>query len=104
MHHCDVLCLILSSLCSLPAYNYAEHLVDAPCLCTFLCCYCYSFFLFVCFVGLYARHPYIHLILFEIYLLAMACLCIISISPPTHFTRAPPTPAKKRCLSLATAD
>ena len=26
MHHCDVLCLALSSLCSLPAYNYAEHL------------------------------------------------------------------------------
>ena len=23
MHHCDVLCLVLSSLCSLQAYNYA---------------------------------------------------------------------------------
>ena len=30
-------------------------------------------FLFVCFVGLYAGHPYIHLISFEIFLLA--CLC-----------------------------
>ena len=26
MHHCDVLCLVLSSLCSLQAYNYVEHL------------------------------------------------------------------------------
>ena len=41
MHHCDVLCLVLSSLCSLPAYNYAEHLgslkmplVCAPCMLT----------------------------------------------------------------------
>ena len=25
MHHCDVLCLLLS-LCSLQAYDYAEHL------------------------------------------------------------------------------
>ena len=38
MHHCDVLCLVLS-MCSLPAYHYAEHLgsskmplVCAPCL------------------------------------------------------------------------
>ena len=44
MHHCDVLCLVLSSLCSLPAYHYAEHLgsskmplVCAPCL--QCCCY-----------------------------------------------------------------
>ena len=28
MHHCDVLCLVLSSLCSLQAYNYAEHLYN----------------------------------------------------------------------------
>ena len=33
-------------------------------------------FLFVCFVDLYAGHPYIHLISFEIFLLA--CLCIFS--------------------------
>ena len=30
-------------------------------------------FLFVCFVGLYAGHPYIHLISFEIFLLAYLC-------------------------------
>ena len=28
MHHCDVLCLVLSSLCSLQTYNYAEHLYN----------------------------------------------------------------------------
>ena len=28
MHHCDVLCLVLSSLCTLQAYNYAEHLYN----------------------------------------------------------------------------
>ena len=28
MHHCDVLCLVFSSLCSLQAYNYAEHLYN----------------------------------------------------------------------------
>ena len=28
MHHCDVLCLVLSSLCSLQAYIYAEHLYN----------------------------------------------------------------------------
>ena len=28
MHHCDVLCLVISSLCSLQAYNYAEHLYN----------------------------------------------------------------------------
>ena len=28
MHHCDVLCLLISSLCSLQAYNYAEHLYN----------------------------------------------------------------------------
>ena len=28
MHHCIVLCLVLSSLCSLQAYNYAEHLYN----------------------------------------------------------------------------
>ena len=26
IHHCDVLCLVIFSLCSLQAYNYAEHL------------------------------------------------------------------------------
>ena len=26
MHHCDVLCLVISSLCSLQAYHYVEHL------------------------------------------------------------------------------
>ena len=40
MHHStDVLCLVLSSLCSLPAYNYAEHLESLKmpsCLCTLL--------------------------------------------------------------------
>ena len=30
------------------------------------------FFLFVCFVGLYAGHPYIHSISFEIFLLALS--------------------------------
>ena len=38
------------------------------------CCCCYSSFLFVCFVGLYAGHPYIQLISFEIFLLS----CYIS--------------------------
>ena len=39
-------------------------------------------FLFVCFVGLYAGHPYIHLISFEIFLLACSykacseCVCV----------------------------
>ena len=28
MHHCGVLCLVLSSLCSLQAYDYAEHLYN----------------------------------------------------------------------------
>ena len=28
MHHCDVLCLLISSLCSLQAYSYAEHLYN----------------------------------------------------------------------------
>ena len=28
MHHCDVLCLVLSSLCSLQAYIYAEHVYN----------------------------------------------------------------------------
>ena len=31
-------------------------------------------FLFVCFVGLYAGHPYIHLISFEIFLLALIAI------------------------------
>ena len=31
MHHCDVLCLVISSLCSLQAYNYAEHLYNIYC-------------------------------------------------------------------------
>ena len=30
MHHCIVLCLVLSS-CSLQAYNYAEHLYNILC-------------------------------------------------------------------------
>ena len=57
MHHCDVLCLVLSSLCSLrslQAYNYAEHLYN------------------------------------------IIILALNYTSPPTHFTRAPPTPAKNR--------
>ena len=59
MHHCDVLCLVLSSLCSLPAYHYAEHLgsskmplVCAPCLLVLLLLYS-AFNLerpFLCFV------------------------------------------------------
>ena len=60
MHHCDVLCLVLSSLCSLPAYHYAEHLgsskmplVCAPCLLVLLQFLCE---LFVCFVGLLYDH------------------------------------------------
>ena len=55
MHHRDVLCLVISSFCSLQAYNYAEHLY--------------------CFCGLN------------------------STSPPTHFTRAPPSHAKNRYLN-----
>ena len=31
MHHCIVLCLVLSSLYSLQAYNYAEHLYNILC-------------------------------------------------------------------------
>ena len=53
MHHCDVLCLVISFLCSLQAYNYAEHLY----------------------------------------------FCALNCSPPTHFTRAPPSPAKNRYLN-----
>ena len=53
MHHCDVLCLVLSSLCSLQAYNYAEHLY----------------------------------------------FCALNSSPLTHFTRAPPSPAKNCYLN-----
>ena len=56
MHHCDVLCLVLSSLYSLQACNYAEHL--------------YNILLF-----------------------------LPSTSPPTHFTRAPPSHAKNRYLN-----
>ena len=55
MHYCDVLCLVLSSLCSLQAYNYAEHLYNI--------------------------------------------LALNYTSPPTHFTRAPPSPAKNRYLN-----
>ena len=55
MHHCDVLCLVLSSLCSLQAYNYAEHLYNI--------------------------------------------LALNYTSPPTHFTQAPPSPAKNRYLN-----
>ena len=29
MHHCDVLCLVISFLCFLQAYNYTEHLYFA---------------------------------------------------------------------------
>ena len=50
-----MLCLVLSSLCSLQAYNYAEHLHNILLFCT--------------------------------------------TSPPTHFTRAPPSPAKNRYLN-----
>ena len=59
MHHCDVLCLVIS-LCSLQAYNYAEHL--------------YNILLFL------RTSP-------------------DSTSPPTHFTRAPPSHAKNRYLN-----
>ena len=99
------------------------------CLCTLLtmqCCCCYSSFLFVCFVGLYAGHPYIQLISLEIFLLSLNsqwkmhhcdvpssfflvffasaehlyCFCALnSTSPPTHFTRAPPSHAKNRYLN-----
>ena len=55
MHHCDVLCLVLSYLCSLQAYNYVEHLHNILLFC--------------------------------------------ATSPPTHFTRAPPSPAKNRYLN-----
>ena len=60
MHHCDVLCLVISSLCSLQAYNYAEHL--------------YNILLFL------RTSP-------------------DSTSPPTHFTRAPPSHSKNRYLN-----
>ena len=58
MHHCDVLCLVLSSLCSLQAYYYAEHLYNI-----------------------------------------LLLLRTNSTSPPTHFTRAPPSHAKNRYLN-----
>ena len=59
MYHCIVLCLVLSSLCSLQAYNYAEHLYNIlPGFCA-----------------------------------------LNSTSPPTHFTRAPPSHAKNRYLN-----
>ena len=54
MHHCDVLCLVLSSLCSLQAYNYAEYLYNI--------------------------------------------LALNYTSPPTHFTRAPPSVTCKEPL------
>ena len=63
MHHCDVLCLVLSSLCSLQAYNYTEHL--------------YSLQYFTAFLRTSPD----------------------STSPPTHFTRAPPSHAKNRYLN-----
>ena len=47
--------------------NSKMPLVCAPCLPVLLLLY--SSFLFVCFVGLYAGHPYIQLISFEIFLL-----------------------------------
>ena len=58
MHHCDVLCLVISFfVCSLQAYNYT---ID------------------------YTEHLY---------------FCALNSSPPTHFTRAQPSPAKNRYLN-----
>ena len=70
-------------------------LVCAPCLCSFL---------FVCFVGLYAGHPYsLHPFdfiwnLFTGLFVHFFNNYIFSIILPTNLIRAPPTPAKKRCL------
>ena len=50
---------------------------SSPALFVHLACQCS--FLFVCFVGLYAGHPYIHLISFEIFLLACLCTFLIII-------------------------
>ena len=36
MHHCDVLCLVISSLCSLQAYKYAEHLYNILLFCALI--------------------------------------------------------------------
>ena len=55
-------------------------------------------FLFVYFVGLYAGHTYIHLISFEISLLA--CLCTFYISPP-HALDTSPTYTSKEALPVA---
>ena len=32
MHHCDVLCLVISSLCSLQAYRPLRQLIEIDCL------------------------------------------------------------------------
>ena len=56
------------------------------------CCCCYSSFLFVCFVALYAGHPYIHWTSFEIFLFCLFVYFLFCTT--THFTRAPPIPAR----------
>ena len=88
------------------SYNYHAAtdvgMFGKMCLFVHLCLPVYACsFLFECFVGLYAGHPYIHLISFEIFLLS--CLCtfhkLLFSSSPTHLTRAPPTPTKKPVAS-----
>ena len=51
-------------------YMCRDALEDVPSVPLFVHLAYQCSFLFVCFVGLYAGHPYIHLISFEIFLLA----------------------------------
>ena len=112
MHHCDVLCLVLSSLCSLPAYHFMLNTLGVWRCPLFVhlayqCCCCYSSFLFVCFVGdLYAGHPYIQLISFEIFLLSYLCTfynntCNYFHYYPTHSLDTSPAHTCKEALPVA---
>ena len=79
-------CLTCSAATYRDAWEF-EDVPSAPCLCTLLtmqCCCCYSSILFVCFVGLYAGHPYIQLISFEIFLLALIIIACLE-HRQTHF-------------------
>ena len=62
-------------------------------------CCCYSSFLFVCFVGLYAEHPYVHLISFEIFLLCLYVLYIVN-SGFTWGPMGPGPPSQRRNLII----
>ena len=100
---------VFSTFCNLDSISYNYHTVGMlgkMCRVPLVCVPCLPVFFLVCMlcrpVVWTSLHPYIHLISFEIFLLA--CLCtflfsVFSISPPTHLTRAPPTPTRKRCLA-----